>query len=412
VTHEPLAVIGIGPDGRATLSPEALDHIRRARVLAGGKRHLGYFADFLGERILIDADLDRAISQIGEGYRRHKTVVLASGDPLFYGIGRRLLADLPKEDLLFLPQVSSIQLAFARLKETWHDACVVSVHGRPIDRLLPALAQHQAKIAILTDNKNNPAAIGEFLEEHGHNEYDMWVCENLGGAEERVRRWTRDTHTSDLNVVVLLRNARAEEPSQVPLLGIPEQELRHRPAKDGCSSEGLITRREHRLLALAYLELHAGDVLWDIGAGSGSVGIEAARLCPQLDVFSVEKEPRALQDVKDNIAKFGLLNVHLIAGEAPDMLVDLPAPNAVFIGGSGGHLDGILASVVDRLGAAGRIVLNCVTIETVSRAWTWLAEHGLSPQVTSVQLAHSRPLGNSHCFEPEKPLFILQARKP
>jgi precorrin-6Y C5,15-methyltransferase (decarboxylating) len=203
MTHEPLAVIGLGQDGPATLSRAALDHIQRARVLAGAKRHLDFFADSSAERIVIDADLDRVCARLQDCYRRHKTVVLATGDPLFYGIGRRLLADFPKDDLVFLPHVSSVQLAFARLKETWHDARVVSIHGRPMESLLPALADREAKIAVLTDGNNNPTAIARLLAERGcADEYTMWVCEDLGGPHERIRRWTPGTESAGLNVVV------------------------------------------------------------------------------------------------------------------------------------------------------------------------------------------------------------------
>jgi len=416
MTHEPLVVVGIGQDGPATLSRQALDHIHRACVLAGGKRHLEFFPDHTGERIAIGADLDRVIAQIRENYRRHKTVVLATGDPLFYGIGRRLLDDFPKDDLVFLPHVSSVQLAFARIKETWHDAHVVSVHGRPLDSLRPVLAMREAKIAILTDGRNNPAAVAGFLKEHGFAEaYDMWVCEDLGGPEERIRRWSPEMTASALNVVVLLRNAAGIQTAEIPLLGIPEQELRHRTpggAHARCSSDGLITGREARLLAIGYLELRAGAVLWDIGAGSGSVGIEAGRLSAQLTVFAIEKDLQALQDIKENVAHLGTLNVHVEPGEAPEALAGLPEPDRVFIGGNGGRLIDILHAVAERLKPGGRIVLNCIALETFTRAWTWLSEHGMEPEATSVQLAHSRPLGSLHCLQPDKPLFILRAQKP
>jgi precorrin-6Y C5,15-methyltransferase (decarboxylating) len=417
MNHEPLAVIGVGQDGAAGLSREALDHIQRARVLAGGKRHLELFSDWRGERIIIDADLDRVIARLKDCYRRHKTVVLATGDPLFYGIGRRLLEDFAKDDLVFLPQVSSVQLAFARLKVPWHDACVISVHGRPMETLLVALANHEAKIAVLTDAKNDAAAIARLLEERGcAGEYAMWICEDLGGPQERVGRWTTTRETATLNVVVLLRNQAVAPAAEIPLLGIPEQELRHRLSSgsrdSGCSPDGLITRREARVLTIAYLELLAGQVLWDIGAGSGSVGIEAARLAAQLKVFAVEKDAQALSDIKENVTRMGVLNMEVVAGEAPEALAGLPVPERVFIGGSGGRLIDILDSVIARLKPGGRIVLNCVALETFTRAWTWFVERGLSPEATSVQLAHSRPLGSLHCLEPDKSLFILRATKP
>src|SRR5215831_1698831 len=206
----PIAVIGIGHDGPHGLSPAALAHIAQAQVLAGGKRHLAFFPDWQGERLVIGADLQSVAERLKVTYRQHKTVVLASGDPLFYGIGRLLLEAFPKDDLLFLPHVSSVQLAFAGIKESWHDACVVSLHGRPIQALLPALQQRAAKIAVLTDTHNDPAAIAQFLRAHGLADYTLWVCEELGGLGERITCWTPENIQqqtfSPLNVTVLVRH--------------------------------------------------------------------------------------------------------------------------------------------------------------------------------------------------------------
>jgi precorrin-6B C5,15-methyltransferase / cobalt-precorrin-6B C5,C15-methyltransferase len=266
MTTELLAVIGIGHDGPAGLSPETLDHIVRAKVLVGGARQLAFFPDWNGEKIVIDADLPQLIARLQECALQRKTVVLASGDPLFYGIGRVLLEAFPREQLLFLPHLSAVQLAFARIKETWNDACIVSLHGRPLPALAAALHRREDKIAVLTDARNSPAAIGAFLRETGcAAEYHIvWVCENLGGPDERVTPWTpgeleREIETfSPLNIVILLRMDRPLPygvPS-LPLLGIPEGMLRHRTRRGG-----LITKREIRLLSLCYLELHPGESL-------------------------------------------------------------------------------------------------------------------------------------------------------
>ncbi len=414
MTTELLAVIGIGHDGPAGLSPEALDHIARAEILVGGARHLAFFPDWHGEKIVIDADLPRLIARLRECAPQRKTIVLASGDPLFYGIGRVLLEAFPREQLLFLPHLSAVQLAFARIKETWNDACIVSLHGRPLHSLAPALHRREDKIAVLTDARNSPAAIGAFLRETGcAAEYPIvWVCENLGGPDERVTPWTpseleRETF-SPLNIVILLRMDRLL-PSGVqslPLLGIPERMLHYRTRRGD-----LITKREIRLLSLCYLELHPGEILWDVGAGSGSVSIEAACLNPAMKIFAIEKDAEAYENLEANVRVFGTLGVHPIAGTAPDVFPQLPDPDAVFIGGSGGKLEAILAAALERLKPAGRLVVNCITLDSLSRGWNWLRDHGAQPQVTSVQLAHSRPLGDLHSLQPDNPLFIVQARK-
>lgn len=410
MTIEPLVVVGIGQDGPAGLGPEARAHLADAQLLAGGRRHLAFFPDFVGPRLVLDGDVPAWIAQLKARDRKLKAVVLASGDPLFYGIGRALLEALPRAELCFVPHVSSVALAFASLKETWHDACVVSLHGRPLRTLLPALDRRERKIAVFTDADNHPAAIGRLICEQGlGRDYVLCVCENLGCAEERSTRWAPAELTeatfAPLNLVVLLMQHELGAQATQPLLGLPESAFAHR----GNGERGLITKRAVRVQALCDLELHAGDVLWDIGAGSGSVAIEAARLAPSLDAYAVEKAPEHL---RENVRRFGLPNIRLIEGTAPEALADLPDPDAVFIGGSGGRLIPILEHVTRRLKPGGGLVVSCITLETLATAWNWLSERGLKPEATSLQLAHSRPLGSLHCLEPEHPIVLVRIKKP
>ena len=416
----PIAVIGIGHDGPRGLSSAALAHIAQAQVLAGGQRHLDFFPDWQGERLVIGADVSSVIQRLKAAYVQRKTVVLASGDPLFYGIGRLLLEAFPREDLLFLPHVSSVQLAFASIKESWHDAWVVSLHGRPMPTLLPALQQRAAKIAVLTDAHNHPAAVGQFLRAHGLADYTLWVCEELGGPGERITCWTPESIQqqtfSPLNVTVLLRQSlpplplgealtggEGPFPEALPLLGIPEAAIAHR--------QGMITKRELRLLALCYLALRPDDVLWDVGAGSGAVSVEAARLSPSLQVFALDRSAPALVHIEHNVQQFALANVHPVLGEAPEALALLPDPHAVFIGGSGGRLAVIIPAVVQRLRPAGRIVLHCITLENFLTGWELLRQYPLQVDTTTVQLSHAKPLGPWHRLEAESPMFIVRAAK-
>jgi precorrin-6Y C5,15-methyltransferase (decarboxylating) len=431
MTQEPIAVIGIGPEGAADLSAASLDHIRRAEVLAGGRRHHEYFPDHQGERIVLDGDIGQRLQETAVKARTRKTVVLASGDPLYYGIGKALLEVFAKDELIFFPHLSSVQLAFARLKETWHDACVVSLHGRPVYSLLAPLRRGEPKIAVLTDAVNDPHAICRLVDEAGcADDYVAWVCENLGGVDERLTqlslRQPADTPFSALNVVVLVRWGTTAPGANLPaLLGIPEDALAPRaaqgrgPLEPASASSAttrkprrLITKREVRLLSLCHLELRPDDVLWDIGAGTGSVSIEAARLSPRLLVHAVERNPARCSWLKENVESFGLTNVHGLVGEAPEALARLPDPDAIFIGGSAGRLRDILAAAIPRLRRGGRLVINCIALETLNRGWTWLSEQGLEPELISVQVARSRPLGSLHCLEPEHPISILKARKP
>ena len=409
----PLVVVGIGHDGLAGLSPEARAHVESARVLAGGRRHLDFLPDWQGERIVLDNDVAAFIASIRERYRRKNTVTLASGDPLFFGIGAALLANIPRDDLVFIPHVSSVQLAFARIKQTWHDARIVSLHGRPADALIAAVRAGETKIGVLTDARRHPAAIAGILRQLGAADaYELWVCENLGGADERISRHSpadlHDTTFSPLNIVVLRRTRPPMDRlgSDLPLLGIPELAFSHQSGP-----RGMITRREVRLLALCYLELRPGDVVWDVGAGSGSVSLEAARLSRELRIFAIERDASACERLRTNLARFGASQVQVVAAEAPAGLAGLPEPDAVFIGGSGGSLAEILDTVAAQLRPGGRVVLNCITLETLSLGWERLGELGLEPEATSVQLAHSRPLGRLHSLEPDNPITILQGRK-
>ena len=406
-----LVVIGMGADGPGGLAREALDHLATARVLAGGRRHLAFFEAWAGETIVIDADVDRLIRRLHEVFRRAKTVVLASGDPLFHGIGRALLKAFPRDELVFLPHVSSIQLAFARIKETWDDARVVSLHGRPLKSILPTLEAREPKIAVLTDAENHPGAIAGMLVTLGlGNDYEVCICENLGGPDERVTRWPADVAMgqtfSPLNVVIL-RRVRSGAGPGLPLVGIPDEVIRH-----AAGTRGMITKREVRAIALAYLGLRPCGVLWDVGAGSGSIALEAGHLSPGLEVFAIERDHEAVQDILGNIQSFGLAGIQVVEAEAPEAFSGLPDPDAVFIGGSGGRIQEIVTEAIRRLTPGGWIVINCVTIENFSLAWEIMSAHGLGPAVTSVQLAHSGPVGRLHRLEPESPIFILRATKP
>ena len=410
---EPIVVVGIGADGPAGLSAEARDHVVRARLLAGGQRHLAFFPDEPGrERLTIDADLERVVRVIGEQPADRKIVVLASGDPLCFGIGRRLRDAFGKDRLVFLPTVGSIALAFARLKEPWDDATLVSLHGRPADALFDAIRRGATKIAVLTDATNDPAAIGRMLCEANLDDcFDLHVCECLGSPTERVSTWRPeaigDQRFDPLNVVVLMRRPGTRMPA-LPVIGLPVEAIRHRG-----NGQGMITKPEVRLIVLAQLALGPEDVLWDIGAGSGSVSLEAARLAPRLRVFAVERDAGMFDRIlSDNIRDFRLRNLTPVAGEAPEILRELPDPDAIFVGGSGGRLEEILDAVLTRLRPGGRLVVNCVTMQTLTTTWRIFESRGLRPEVTSVQIARSRPLGTLDSLEPDRPIFIVRAVKP
>jgi precorrin-6Y C5,15-methyltransferase (decarboxylating) len=373
-----IAVVGMGDSGLASLLPEARALVDGAALLCGGERHLAFFPDHPAERFVIKSTISGLIERLRDETRQ--VVVLASGDPCFYGIGPLLADRLGRERVRILPNVSSVQLAFARLGLSWQDAVVVSAHGRPLEGVLP-MARRAPKVAILTDDRNTPAVIARALLEYGSE--DAWadVFEHLGGIRERhVSGRLSDLleqRFASLNLMVLRH---CQQPLPLPL-GLPEEAFAHR--------QGMITKSEVRAVSLARLRLRDSGVLWDVGAGCGSVAIEAAALCPGGQVFAVERDPAQLTYLEENRRRFGAGNVTVVTGQAPDALSELVSPDAVFIGGSGGALEAILRVAMERLQLGGRIILNLVTLEHLEQALAVARTDGWACEVTQISVARS-----------------------
>ncbi|GFE56507.1 precorrin-6y C5,15-methyltransferase (decarboxylating) subunit CbiE [Geobacter sp. AOG1] len=395
-------LVGAGIAGWEGFGAKALEVINKADVLIGHQRHLDIFPDFAGEKQVL-GDLSLMLDFLKKTEKR--VVVLGSGDPNFFGVGRFLLRNLSKERIEIFPNVTSIQYAFARIKEPWDDAIFVSVHGRglkgAIDRIIAA-----EKVAILTDETNSPAAIARELIARGAEGYDAWLCEDLGMAGEKFTKTDVkglvDIPASALNILILIK---AWEPSltQYPLIGIDDEEF--------ATAKKLITKQEVRAVTLGKLQLQDDLVMWDIGAGSGSVSIEASNLLPNGRIFALEKNPQYLAFIRDNLKKFVARNVMLIETYAPEGLDDLPDPDRIFIGGSGGMLEEIIDAVSRRLKPEGRIVLNAVTLDTLTKAVEFLEDHGYTVEVTCVNIAKTRGLTEYKMFEAHNPVYIVAAWK-
>ena len=392
-----MKVIGIGDDGQQSLLPLYRQWIEEAELLVGGERHLAFFPEFRGEK----RTLGGGLSALAEELRaeKRKTVILASGDPLFYGIGSLLAKKL---DVEIYPHLSSIQLAFARMGEAWQDAFFASVHGRSIKGLAQRI-DGKEKVALLTDEENNPAAIARYLLSFGMTEYDAFVAENLGGQEERTGWYALENMAeqsfSPLNVVVLKKR----RPAPVWPLGIRDEEFSQRKP-----DKGLITKREVRILSLAQMELHSKSIVWDIGTCTGSVAIEAARIAREGEVYAVEKNEGDLENCRQNMAKFRT-DLTVVHARAPEGLEQFPDPDAVFIGGSGGELRELLHLCCTRLRTGGRIVVNAATIETLYEATQAFAEEGFETSVTLAQLSRSKPILSLTRFEALNPIYIITA---
>jgi precorrin-6Y C5,15-methyltransferase (decarboxylating) len=334
------------------------------------------------------------------------TVVLASGDPLFFGIGRLLLRNLPAERLEFVPNVTSIQYAFSKIRVPWDDAVFVSAHGRGVKGAVDRIVAND-KAAVLTDAVNTPAAIAQELIERGRDGYAAYLCENLGTDQERILetdvKGLVDVVAAPLNVLILIKEYESADAQYVPTLGIPDDQF--------ATVRKLITKEEIRVVTLAKLKLRHDMTLWDIGAGSGSISIEADHLLPNGRIFAIERNEDCRAFIKQNLGKFNTRNVALIEGVAPDCLEDLPDPDRVFIGGSGGQLWKILETVDKRLPADGRIVLNAITLDTLTSAIEFFDNSGYEVEVTTVNIARTRPLTDYKMFEAYNPVYILSAVK-
>ena len=403
----PVEVIGVGDDGPAGLPPQTQALLAEADLVCGGARHLAALPAGPGERFVITKDLDGLVQRIAAARAAgRRVVVLASGDPLFYGVGATLMARLGREAVRVTPHVSAVQLAFARLGVPWHDAAVLSAHGRPLERVLGrAMASHT--FAVLTDAVNTPAAVARALLEGGMEDAEAAVCEHLGGPRERVVRARlsaiAEQTFAPLNVLVVLR-----QPSAVrwgrPLIGQPESAYAH--------ARGLITKAEVRAVSLGRLGLERAEVVWDVGAGSGAVAIEAASLRLDALVYAVERDAEQYRLLLANVRRYTAGNVRPVFGAAPAALADLPDPDAVFVGGAGGRLGEVLEAAGARLRPGGCLVLNLVLLEHLHAALAWLRARGWAVDVTQVAAARGTPTGEGVRLAALNPVFVLAARRP
>jgi precorrin-6Y C5,15-methyltransferase (decarboxylating) len=405
-----ITIVGIGDDGCVGLSSRAAGAVAAAQVLAGGERHLAFFPQFRGTRIVFKDGLARALDRIAEAADEHNVCILASGDPMFFGVGASVIKRLGAEHVDVIPHPSSMQWAFARAGLKSDDAATISLHGRDREGFLTRLRQ-SAKAGVLTDPENSPARLAALMLEHGETRWRAWVCENLAGPDERVRTFSIEelaacADIGPLNVLILVRTDPAwRAPTAIPFLH--EDAFAKRMPK-----KGLITKREVRLLSLAAMRIRPDSVVWDIGAGSGSVSIEAAMLAPLGRVYAIEVDPEGVEICRENLHTHAIDNVRVIAGRAPEALADLETPDAVFVGGSKGSMDEIVEVALERLRPGGRLVVNAITLENSGEVYGALRRRGIVPEVTLLQISRAEPLARYLRFEALNPIQIFAAEKP
>lgn len=397
-----LAILGLGEDGLDGLSPAARRLLDQAELVVGGKRHLDLVGAVKGERLAWPSPLTDAFPQI-LARRGRPVVVLASGDPFSYGVGSLLARHVPPTEYLTIPAPSAFSLAASRVGWAVQDCALVTLHGRAFEKIVPHL-QPGRRILVLSWDGTTPGRLAEHLRGHGMGRSKLIVLEAMGGQRERVHVSTAlDFDRGDLDPlntvaieVVADANARV-----LPLSsGIPDAFF---------DNDGQITKREIRAATMSKLAPRHGELLWDVGAGTGSIAVEWMLADPTNRAVAIEPRADRLARIGRNAAAFGVPDLTIVEGFAPAALDGLPTPNAIFLGG-GGSDTALVQLCMDRLAPGGRLVINAVTIETQAEVIGHFNAHG--GDLVQISIARAVPLGRFHGFKPAMPIVQWTWEKP
>jgi precorrin-6Y C5,15-methyltransferase (decarboxylating) len=406
MTGKAVTIIGMSSMGCAELTSHAASRIAAATVLMGSERLTDFFPQFSGRIITLSGNIKDFLQHIKELSSEENVCVLASHDPLFFGIGSRIIAELGAEHVEVIPAPTSIQVAFSRINVKWDDAELISLHGRPIEGLITRL-RGLAKVALLTDSRNSPPKIAAHLLTYGETGWDAYLCENLASADEKIRRLDIKTlaalnDCAALSVLILLATAPELRRSSPVLASYPDDSYLHEDF-----GEGLITKQEIRIQALFALAIGRNDVIWDIGSGSGAVAIEAAGLAAGGKVYAIEKSARRIELIHSNALSHKIDNITVIAGSAPQACRDLDAPDAIFIGGSGEEGEALLAFCFEALKPGGRMVITAVTLEKGRLVEQFCAAKNLALRIVMAQMTRviAGP-GPLHRYKALNPIHI------
>ncbi|MET9487137.1 precorrin-6y C5,15-methyltransferase (decarboxylating) subunit CbiE [Nocardia sp. NPDC006630] len=400
---DPIVVAGIGADGWDGLGGASRRAIAAAQVLFGSERQLALVpaAESAAERVAWPSPLVPALPGLLERYAGVRVCVLASGDPMFYGIGVTLARLVGAPALRVLPQPSSAALACARLGWGLADTPVVSAVGRRLETVLPELAGGR-RILVLSSDEHTPAQLAEMLARNGFGESTMTVLEQLGGPDEQLATaiaaiWERPPG-DPLNIVAVQCVADPAAPRRTRLPGLPDAVY---------GGDGQLTKYEIRTLSVAALAPAPGELLWDIGGGSGTIAIEWSRTHPSCRAVTFERIESRRKQIGENAAALGVPGIE-VRGAAPEAFADLPAPNAVFLGG-GLTQDGMFEACWTRLLPGGRLVANAVTAESEARLTGLAAEYGGT--LRRFQVYRAEPLGGFTAWRPQLPVTQWSAVK-
>lgn len=396
-------IIGIGM-GPQDLTDRHLTLIEQADVLVGGQRLLDFFKASKARKKSIGKDIGAVVEFVRNKMKTHHVVVLASGDPLFYGIGAALSKALGPENVLIHPNISTVSAAFARIKEPWGDVRIVSLHGKNNKQELLDVLEKDDRAAVLTDPRQNPTWLAQLLLDRNLPDFEMCVLENLGAAGERFKwyslRQAARMEFESPNLVVLKRGAQNSEIKKRAHLGMPDGWFAHRA--------GLITKSEVRAVVISKLQLLPDHTLWDLGAGSGAVSIEASTLLKKGWICAVEKKSERIEQIKKNKLRFKVNNLDIVQSVLPQGLKDLPAPDRIFIGGGGKDLGSIIKAAAAHLKDNGIIVTNTVLVPSLEIACKSLSRLGFETEIIQIQINRGADMPWGQRLEAQNPVWIVR----
>lgn len=405
-------IVGIGDDGLDGLTGHAKTLVRSAELVIGPAALLDRLpADIAAERIACDGGLEELKNCLA-GLPDRPAVLLAGGDPLFYGIANYLTQAIGKERFEIVPHVSTMQLAFARVKESWDDAYLTNLAVQPLDRVVDMIRSAE-RVGLFTTDAIPPNAVAESLLDRRIDYFTAYVCENLGTPNETVTqgdlRSIREQTFSSLNVMILVRNSGAADlPSgrkRARLFGNPDDAfLQSRPKR------GLLTPLEVRCIAIAELDLQRDSVMWDVGAGSGALAIEAAAIAHAGKVFAIEMDAEDYNLMLQNAERFEVPSLIPVHGRAPDAWATLPDPDAVFVGGSGRIVPDLVKAAASRM-SQGQLVANVSSPDNLVAVQAVLEQAGFRADVRMINIARGQHQMDRIRFEALNPTFLVVGSK-
>ena len=394
-----IKVIGLGPEGETFYK----QFIKEADIVVGGKRLLNFFQfnDFQ-QIVFLEKNITSTLTNLKKKLDKN-IVILASGDPLFFGIGKKVIDIFGKELIEFYPYLNSIQILASKAKIPYNDITFYSVHGRNFNKeYFLYLVKYNSKIAILTDKKNNINLIIKTLKSSNLklDNISIVIGQMLGTVNEKIISCNINSHLdiipSDLDSIIILNR----EPYKFYNSGLLESEFYY--------TKNLITKKEVRAVSISLLQLNMDSILWDIGGGSGSISIEAASLCFKGKVFIIEKNKNRIEQIKKNIAKFLCHNIEIIYGDAMNVVNVLPLPDRIFIGGFSGNIEDIL-DYIKTLKKEIIVVINIVIIEKLFSIVNWCKKNNVKFEVSQIQVSNLNEIGDEfNYFKSQNPVNILK----